>query len=177
MSAVFKRGRAEVHANLTSLIDVTFLLIVFFVLVSQIVDAENDCQLPLAFYMFTRQFQAQLCIAGENCYEGPPSPEHCAQDAEQTAGETDAGDENGGIDDYLGAVQDRHRIVKPEELRKQIGETSCQLENKRAECLTLERKVTAGQAALDTANAEYKKLQEGTVSWIEDQLKTKRKED
>lgn len=36
-----KRGRAQIHANLTPMIDVTFLLIVFFVLVSQIVEVEN----------------------------------------------------------------------------------------------------------------------------------------
>jgi len=41
MSAVFKRGRAEMEANLTPMIDVTFLLIVFFVLVSRIVDVET----------------------------------------------------------------------------------------------------------------------------------------
>lgn len=41
MSAVTKRGLAKVEANLTPMIDVVFLLIVFFVLVSQIVDLEN----------------------------------------------------------------------------------------------------------------------------------------
>ena len=41
MSAVFRRGPATIEANLTPLIDVTFLLIVFFVLVSQIVEVEN----------------------------------------------------------------------------------------------------------------------------------------
>ncbi|MHC4447313.1 MAG: ExbD/TolR family protein [Planctomycetota bacterium] len=41
MSAVYKRGRAKIEANLTPMIDVTFLLIVFFVLVSQIVEVEN----------------------------------------------------------------------------------------------------------------------------------------
>ncbi len=41
MSAIYTRGSAKVHANLTSMIDVTFLLIVFFVLVSQVVEAEN----------------------------------------------------------------------------------------------------------------------------------------
>ncbi len=47
MSAIYKRGNAEVSANLTPMIDVTFLLIVFFVLVSQIVEVENvDMNLP-----------------------------------------------------------------------------------------------------------------------------------
>jgi biopolymer transport protein ExbD len=47
MSVAFKRGNAEVRANLTPMIDVTFLLIVFFVLVSEIVEAENvDMNLP-----------------------------------------------------------------------------------------------------------------------------------
>ena len=47
MSVVFKRGKAELEANLTPLIDVTFLLIVFFVLVSQIVEVESvPMQLP-----------------------------------------------------------------------------------------------------------------------------------
>ena len=41
MPRIHKRGPAEIHANLTPMIDVTFLLIVFFVLVSQIVEVEN----------------------------------------------------------------------------------------------------------------------------------------
>ena len=41
MSAVHRRGPAAIQANLTPMIDVTFLLIVFFVLVSQIVEVEN----------------------------------------------------------------------------------------------------------------------------------------
>ncbi|HRP63701.1 MAG TPA: biopolymer transporter ExbD [Phycisphaerales bacterium] len=47
MSAIFKRGNAEIEANMTPMIDVAFLLIVFFVLVSQIVETENvQMQLP-----------------------------------------------------------------------------------------------------------------------------------
>ena len=47
MSVLFKLQRPEVAANLTPLIDVTFLLIIFFVLVSQIVEVENvDMDLP-----------------------------------------------------------------------------------------------------------------------------------
>jgi biopolymer transport protein TolR len=47
MSAIYKRGNANVEANLTPLIDVTFLLIVFFVLVSQIVEVEHvEMDLP-----------------------------------------------------------------------------------------------------------------------------------
>lgn len=47
MSTIFKRGPARPQANITPMIDVTFLLIVFFVLVSQIVDLENvDLELP-----------------------------------------------------------------------------------------------------------------------------------
>ena len=47
MSRIFPRGRAEVEANVTPMIDVTFLLIVFFVLVSQIVEVENPENLRL----------------------------------------------------------------------------------------------------------------------------------
>ena len=47
MSIVFPKGKAEIEANLTPMIDVTFLLIVFFVLVSQIVDLESvEMELP-----------------------------------------------------------------------------------------------------------------------------------
>ncbi|MCZ6613004.1 MAG: biopolymer transporter ExbD, partial [Planctomycetota bacterium] len=38
---MFRRGRAEVEANLTPMIDVAFLLIVFFVVVSQIVEVQS----------------------------------------------------------------------------------------------------------------------------------------
>jgi biopolymer transport protein ExbD len=41
MSTIFPRGNATVESNLTPMIDVTFLLIVFFVLVSQIVEGES----------------------------------------------------------------------------------------------------------------------------------------
>jgi biopolymer transport protein ExbD len=41
MNLIHKRGPARMNANLTPMIDVTFLLIVFFVLVSQIVKVEN----------------------------------------------------------------------------------------------------------------------------------------
>lgn len=41
MSRVFPRGRASIEANLTPMIDMTFLLIVFFVLVSRISEVEN----------------------------------------------------------------------------------------------------------------------------------------
>jgi biopolymer transport protein ExbD len=41
MPRIHKRGPADLQANLTPMIDVTFLLIVFFVLVSQIVEVEN----------------------------------------------------------------------------------------------------------------------------------------
>ena len=47
MSIVTKRGVARVEANLTPMIDVVFLLIVFFVLVSQIVDLENIKEITL----------------------------------------------------------------------------------------------------------------------------------
>ena len=47
MSALTRQERGQVQANLTPMIDVTFLLIVFFVLVSQIVEVENvDLNLP-----------------------------------------------------------------------------------------------------------------------------------
>ncbi len=47
MSHVYSRGMSEIRANLTPMIDVTFLLIVFFVLVSQIVDVEHvEMNLP-----------------------------------------------------------------------------------------------------------------------------------
>ena len=47
MSAIYKRGLSKVEANLTPMIDMTFLLIVFFVLVSQVVDNESaDLELP-----------------------------------------------------------------------------------------------------------------------------------
>lgn len=47
MSVIFKRGNADLQANLTPMIDVTFLLIVFFVLVSQLVEVESvDMKLP-----------------------------------------------------------------------------------------------------------------------------------
>lgn len=47
MSAIYKRGRAVMNANLTPMIDVIFLLIVFFVLVSRIIDVENvEMSLP-----------------------------------------------------------------------------------------------------------------------------------
>ena len=48
MSRVYQRGPAAITANLTPMIDMTFLLIVFFVLVSRIVDAENvEMSLPI----------------------------------------------------------------------------------------------------------------------------------
>ena len=47
MSRGIHRGPARVEANMTPMIDVTFLLIVFFVLVSQIVDSETvEMSLP-----------------------------------------------------------------------------------------------------------------------------------
>jgi len=50
VSAVYKRGNAEIEANFTSMIDVTFLLIIFFVLVSKIVSAESvELDLPRPF--------------------------------------------------------------------------------------------------------------------------------
>ncbi len=41
MSRIYRRGPAQINANLTPMIDMTFLLIVFFVLVSRIVDVQN----------------------------------------------------------------------------------------------------------------------------------------
>jgi len=47
MSSIYKRNSTSLNSNLTPMIDVTFLLIVFFVLVSQIVEVENvDLRLP-----------------------------------------------------------------------------------------------------------------------------------
>lgn len=47
MSHVYRRSTTKLNANLTPMIDVTFLLIVFFVLVSQIVEVESvDLALP-----------------------------------------------------------------------------------------------------------------------------------
>ena len=47
MKRIYQRGNARLQANLTPMIDVTFLLIVFFVLVSQIVEVESvDLSLP-----------------------------------------------------------------------------------------------------------------------------------
>ncbi|TVQ32695.1 MAG: biopolymer transporter ExbD [Phycisphaeraceae bacterium] len=41
MSRVYRRGPARIEANLTPLVDVVFLLIIFFVLVAQITKAER----------------------------------------------------------------------------------------------------------------------------------------
>jgi biopolymer transport protein ExbD len=50
MSRVYPRGRAAIEANLTPMIDMTFLLIVFFVLVSRISEVENvRLELPRPF--------------------------------------------------------------------------------------------------------------------------------
>jgi biopolymer transport protein ExbD len=47
MSAVYQRGSANITGNLTPMIDMIFLLIVFFVLVSRIVDRERvEMNLP-----------------------------------------------------------------------------------------------------------------------------------
>lgn len=48
MSTIFKRGPASVNSNLTPMIDVTFLLIVFFVLVAQITNTRvaPEVELP-----------------------------------------------------------------------------------------------------------------------------------
>jgi len=47
MRRLHSRGNSDITANLTSLIDVTFLLIVFFVLVSRIVEEESiELDLP-----------------------------------------------------------------------------------------------------------------------------------
>lgn len=47
MSVLHQRGNARIEANLTPMIDMTFLLIVFFVLVTQIVDLERvELSLP-----------------------------------------------------------------------------------------------------------------------------------
>ena len=48
MSQVHRRGAAKIEANLTPMIDMTFLLVVFFVLVSQISEIENvEMELPM----------------------------------------------------------------------------------------------------------------------------------
>ncbi|HWB18888.1 MAG TPA: biopolymer transporter ExbD [Phycisphaerales bacterium] len=41
MSRLYERGPAEIRGNMTPMIDMTFLLIVFFVLVSRIISAER----------------------------------------------------------------------------------------------------------------------------------------
>ncbi len=56
MSAIYKRQNAELSANLTPMIDVTFLLIVFFILVSQIVEVESvEMNLPEPSDPFTEK--------------------------------------------------------------------------------------------------------------------------
>jgi biopolymer transport protein ExbD len=47
MSIAFRKGNADIQGNLTPMIDMAFLLIVFFVLVSRIVDRDRvDMDLP-----------------------------------------------------------------------------------------------------------------------------------
>ena len=47
MSRIYQRGAARIEANLTPMIDMTFLLVVFFVLVSTISEVESvEMQLP-----------------------------------------------------------------------------------------------------------------------------------
>ena len=47
MTSIHQRGHAEIEANLTPMIDMTFLLIVFFILISQITEIENiEMELP-----------------------------------------------------------------------------------------------------------------------------------